>query len=98
MVTYIRFRISSNETSTYIHCISNAMEYLKSNDDQIKCELSKCMAEEENFIIRIHWNKKAQIDTMTQHKAAFSLFLSEISDYNDDILELRTYKILKRVP
>ena len=95
MITYIRYRITTDKISLFKKSIDRIVAKKHTNGLISGLSFSQCMSEEENFIFRITWNttliKKTEISNNTIEKALLDLLDYVFRDY---ILEMRNYKIV----
>lgn len=94
MITYVRFRIPNKEISKFMDCSQGALTKLKNSSGFLSHELSQCLSEKENFILRIQWQHIAPLEDYSIKNDAFNDFFEELNGYTQDILEMRNYKIM----
>ena len=92
IVEYIRYKIARADTATFELDYARAAKSLEASEHCRACELSCCLEEPGNYILRIEWDSLAGHMQGFRASENFTSFFAAIKPYVDRIAELRHYK------
>jgi len=91
-VEYIRYRISADRAEGFEAAYAQAAESLAAAPECVDYELTRCVDEPEQYILRITWTSgKGHLEGFRGGEH-FPPFFAAIKPYVDDILEMRHYE------
>jgi quinol monooxygenase YgiN len=92
IVEYIRYTIGAERRERFIADYQAASESLRSSPYALGWELSQCMDDPTQFILRIEWDSADGHMKGFRQSASFRTFLPHIRPYVNDIQEMRHYE------
>lgn len=95
IVEYIRYKISEERRQELEMAYSKAMEALAASPHCLRCEVSYCVEDATQYIIRIEWDS---IDGHLQgfrQSPDFQKFLKHVGGFFNNIEEMRHYEVVQ---
>ena len=98
MITeYIRYTLANHEPAALIAAYVEAGRHLAAASECIAYELTQCIDDEKNFILRIHWTSAPAHLQGFRGGEHFPPFLAAIQPFITEIAEMRHYKTVPEV-
>ena len=98
MITeYIRYTLANHEPAALIAAYVEAGRHLAAASECIAYELTQCIDDEKNFILRIHWTSAPAHLQGFRGGEHFPPFLAAIQPFITEIAEMRHYETVPEV-
>ena len=93
IVEYIRYNIDESRHKAFVEAYKNASRYLDNSEYCYAYELSQCLEDEENFILRIEWTSTEDHMNGFRKSPDFPQFLRFVRPFFNDIQEMNHYTL-----
>lgn len=93
IIEYIRYRIPRNEQDAFESAYAQAQAPLIASEYCLGYELSHCVEDTDNYILRIEWTSKEQHERGFRSSPEFRHFFAAIRPYVDRIDEMCHYEL-----
>src|SRR5919108_633662 len=95
IVEYIRYKIEKKRQREFEQAYENAAESLKASPHCLKYELSHCIEEPNNYILRIEWDSQDGHLKGFRASPKFQTFFEAVRPFFNDIKEMRHYELTR---
>jgi quinol monooxygenase YgiN len=93
IVEYIRYKIESERQIEFEEAYERAGRSLKDSSYCIQYELSHCVEEPKNYILRIEWDSQDGHIKGFRTSPEFQTFYEAVRPFFNDIEEMRHYEV-----
>lgn len=93
IVEYIRYRIKNEQQSAFENAYERAGKSLRASPHCKRYELSHCVEEPKNYILRIEWDSQDGHLKGFRTSPEFQTFYEAVRPFFNDIEEMRHYEI-----
>ena len=93
IVEYIRYKIAAEQREAFEQAYEKTQDILKTSPHCLGYELSRCVEESENYILRIEWDSMDGHLNGFRKSPEFSQFFALVKPFFDAIEEMNHYEL-----
>jgi quinol monooxygenase YgiN len=95
IIEYIRYKIRKERQKEFEYAYEKAGESLKASPHCLQYELSHCLEEPDNYILRIEWDSQDGHLKGFRASPEFQTFFEAVRPFFNNIEEMRHYELTR---